>query len=123
MKQSNELTQFYIEYLRLAKFSPELVNKYGLCTLWTEWLIRNKYITKSNYSVLKQELLIQFREAKLCDITPFNTGLADYIIELDTNNALNNPKRIGWVHSHLENEYVGTSKLSRFVLWFKKLFT
>lgn len=100
MKQSKELTQFYREYLkwvdsgasRNLPFDPG----FGLCANLYEHLVDTTI-----YPEVLGEMTMQFSDAGLNDIHPFNDDILTYISDREAATHHLNPKRIQWVRDHI----------------------
>jgi hypothetical protein len=105
-KQSELLTQFYIDYLAWAEAGAldsefEVFSaRYGLCQSLTDWML-DKWLDHSSRMSLPYELKDQFSGAGLDRDYPFNTDDLEYELEHNNRLMVKNKKRIAWVRAHI----------------------
>lgn len=105
MKQSKILTQFYYAWLEWrdagAEEHPVFDCNSGLCLQLIRYMRAvHPEINKRMYDEM-HEIDVQFFEANLCPVMPFNDAELTYLSECFAKTTHLNPKRIQWVRDHV----------------------
>lgn len=104
MKQSEELTLFYIYYLDWlnagAVDGSVFKRRYGLCTNLHNWVMKHLKLPSRVAYDLGREMDNQFIERRLNVSYPFNQSHYEYEDFRNANLQHINPARIKWVREH-----------------------